>query len=409
MGKDLNGKELGKGLSQRADGMYYGRIMIDGVRIVAYSMKLSKCKEELKEKKNRLIAERALGLDIRKTKTLTLDEWFNEWFVTYKVPYLKESSVTPLRTKYRMTFSKTLGDMKIKDITNMDVQRAINFLHEDGISASALKDGLGLLRGCFDVAQGNKVVLGNPSIGVKVPWKAKLKGFRVLTREEQRVFLQFCEGSWYKEMLYVMFGTGMRIGEVGGLKWGDINWANKTITIKRALMAQYEDGVKKIKLTSPKTINSYRDIPFFDQVEESLRSQKEKQDRRIKELGKRRWRQEGELSDFVFTSSFGSPILRHIAEKEINKITSAINQVEWTKAKEEEREPIEFARLYPHAIRHTFCTRLFEKGVDPKVVQLIMGHSQLSTTMDIYTHVTKEKMLKDVGGIDGIANPKHNE
>ena len=401
MGKDLNGNELGAGFCQREDGMYCGRTMINGVRVVAYSKKLSKCKENLKKKKNDLIVKATLGIDVKKNNELFLDDWFEEWFTKYKIPCIKESSIPSLKTKYRMSFGKVLGEKKVKDILNVDVQTAMVYLYENGTSVSALKEGLNLLRDCLEVAKANNIILGNPSIGIKVPWPTKSRPRRFLTVSEQRTFLRFVEDSWYKELFYVMFGTGMRIGEVGGLKWSDINW-DEGININRSLLAQYDNGEKKIKLTPPKTINSYREIPFLPSVKEALLSQKEKQKARIKEIGKKRWRQEGELTDFVFTTSFGSPVTRYIAEREINKVVNAINDAEWEAAKQEHRKPVVFEKVYPHAIRHTFCTRLFEKKLDPKVVQMIMGHAMLSTTMDIYTHVTKEKQKQEFSNIDDI-------
>lgn len=401
MGKDLNGNELGPGFSQREDGMYYGRAMVNGVRVAAYSKKLSKCKETLKKKKNDLIAKATLGIDLKRNKELFLDDWFEEWFTAYKVPCIKESSIPSLKTKYRMSFGKALGDKKVKDILNVDVQTAMITLYQNGTSVSALKEGLNLLRECLEVAKANNIILGNPSIGIKVPWATKTRARRFLSVDEQKTFLKFTEDSWYKELFYVMFGTGMRIGEVGGLKWSDINW-DEGININRALLAQYDDGVKKLKLTAPKTINSYREIPFLPSVKEALLSQKTKQEARIKEIGKKRWRQDGELTDFVFTTSFGSPVTRYIAEREINKVVKAINDAEWEAARQENREPVVFEKVFPHAIRHTFCTRLFEKKLDPKVVQMIMGHSLLSTTMDIYTHVTKEKQKEEFANIDDI-------
>lgn len=84
----------------------------------------------------------------------------------------------------------------------------------------------------------------------------------------------------------------------------------------------------------------------------------------------------------------GSPVTRYIAEKEIKKAVQAINYREDVQAKAEKREPVEFKDLYPHAIRHTFCSRCFEKKMEPKIVQQLMGHAHYSTTIDIYTHVT---------------------
>lgn len=130
-------------------------------------------------------------------------------------------------------------------------------------------------------------------------------------------------------------------------------------------------------------------------VEEKLKAWKKKQDKERLRLG-RRWRSQGEFSDLVFTTSMGSPVTRYIGEKETKKIVKAINQREAFEAVKEQREPVEFEHVYPHAIRHTFCSRCFEKGMNPKVVQNLMGHARYSTTIDIYTHVMGETFDNEV-------------
>ena len=88
---------------------------------------------------------------------------------------------------------------------------------------------------------------------------------RVLTVEEQRIFLSYLaqNKSWYEELYKFMLLTGLRIGEVGGLQWEDIDFSNRFIYVKRTLSYQYEDGKKTMRLTSPKTENSVRKVPFF--------------------------------------------------------------------------------------------------------------------------------------------------
>ena len=228
-----------------------------------------------------------------------------------------------------------------------------------------------------------------------MPWENHQVERRFLTVDEQNTFLKKVETEccWYKEMFYIMFLTGMRVGEVGGLKWEDVDFKNKCIHINRSLSIQYEAGVKKMRLTTPKTHNSYRTIPFMGEAEEMFLSQKSKQDAAKKELGSR-WRDEG-FENLVFTSSMGSPVIRHSAEKRINRVVDEINKEEIFQAIRERREPVLFEKVYPHAIRHTFCSRCFEKGMNPKYVQGLMGHQHYSTTIDIYTHVTADKMQNE--------------
>jgi len=98
----------------------------------------------------------------------------------------------------------------------------------------------------------------------------------------------------------------------------------------------------------------------------------------------------------VFTTNMGSPVIRHVAQKVINSIVNEINLNRKYNAETSGEEYIEFPKLYPHAIRHTFCSRCFEKGLNPKVVQKIMGHAYYSTTIEIYTHITEELYHEDV-------------
>jgi integrase len=259
-----------------------------------------------------------------------------------------------------------------------------------------MREALGRMRECMESAKNNQIISLNPCFEINVPWENTQVRRRFLSREEQNTFLAAMEHNWYKEMFYIMFLTGMRFGEVGGLMWKDIDFENKCLHINRSLSCQYEYGEKILRLTAPKTHNSYRKIPFFGEAEEMFQSQKNKVDLLKKTLG-RRWRAAGEYEDLVFVTTMGSPVLRYHAEKEIKKVIKQINEQEAFDSVREQREPHYFEDLYPHAIRHTFCSRCFEADMQPKVVQSIMGHQHYSTTIDIYTHVTDEKYQEEIG------------
>lgn len=390
MGKDLKGKELGTGLRQRKDGRYEARAKINGIEINLYEINLKELKTSFQNAKE----EAQNNIDLKRIK-ITLNEWFEEWFTNYKIPNIKETSVFPMRSKYHNTFGKAIGNMKVAEIRNMDIQCVINDMKKMGRASSSMRDALGRVRECLESAKNNRIIDVNPCFEINVPWENTSIQRRFLSVEEQQRFLQEIEYNWYREMFYIMFLTGMRIGEVGGLKWEDIDWKKKCINIHRSLSCQYENGVKTMRLTKPKTHNSYRSIPFMGEAEEMLISQKAKQDKQKKAYGKR-WRSGGEYEGLVFTTSLGSPIIRNVAEKEIKKIVQAINFQESVESIKENREVNEFKDLYPHAIRHTFCSRCFEKGMDPKVVQMLMGHQHYSTTIDIYTHVTEAKFEDEI-------------
>lgn len=217
--------------------------------------------------------------------------------------------------------------------------------------------------------------------------------------DEQKKFLETAETEygWYYPMLKVMLLTGMRISEVGGLCWSDIDYDNDVIHIRRALFSQYEYGKKKLHFTTTKTINSERDIPMMEDCKKMLKLQKKNQNKIKKELGKR-YRSENEegLSDLVFTSSMGSAATRYNVAPIINKIVKSINLREDYESVKENRKPIYMEQVSPHALRRTFCTRCFEAGMNIKVVQKIMGHSNYAVTANIYTEVMPDKMNEEV-------------
>ena len=390
MPKDLKGRELPKGIYQRKDGRYEARALINGIKIQLYNFNLKELKVEFEKRKQ----EARQGVD-KKLSNITLNEWFEEWFTRYKIPKIKETSITPMKTKYRANFGRLIGNMKVSEIRNMDIQDVINTMQREGKATSSMRDALGRVRECLESAKNNRIISENPCFDITVPWENVSKERRFLSQEEQNRFLLQVEDNWYKEMFYIMFLTGMRIGEVGGLKWEDVDFKNKCININRSLSCNYDSGVKTVKLTTPKTHNSYRKIPFMGEAEEMFLSQKKKQDIIKKELGKR-YRSDGEFADLVFVTSMGSPVFRHHAEKEVKKVVKAINEQEAFDSVREKREPHYFEDLYPHAIRHTFCSRCFQLNMNPKVVQKLMGHQHYSTTIDIYTHVMQDDINSEV-------------
>ena len=271
MGKDLRGKELGKGIYQRKDGRYEARAKINGKTIDIFGRNLRELKKRFEEEK-----EEAENVLEAKRKKITLNEWFEEWFQNYKVPYIKETSIFPMRSKFYNSYGKYLGDKRLIDITNIDIQSVINIMRKEGKATATMRDALGRMRDCMESAKNNMLIQINPCFEIKVPWENKQIERRFLYKDEQNRFLKAVEHNWYKEMFYIVFLTGMRIGEVGGLMWSDIDFENKCIHINRSLSCQYEYGNKMLRLTEPKTHNSYRKIPFFGEAEEMYRAQQRK-------------------------------------------------------------------------------------------------------------------------------------
>lgn len=393
MGKDLKGKDLGKGFSQRKDGRYEARATVNGVKIDIYDMNLAKLKKNFEQEK-----AKALRDEKNVRPNVTLEEWYKEWFEKCKSPQLK--SVVSRKTydrKARNTYVSILGKKRMTDITQMNIQTATNELVQREYVERTIREALGVMRECFDIAIVNHIITTNPCTGIAIKDANTQTERRVMTHEEQDIFLNEVRGGYYYEPYCILLLTGMRIGEFSGLQWQDIDFVNKQIYIKRSMMTAYIDGKKIEELTTPKTSNSYRTIPFFGETEELLKSWKKKQDVVRKKMGDR-WRANPEHGDLVFTSSVGSPVTRYVIVHDINKVVQNINLKEIYKASAEGRMPKTFEHLHPHAFRHTFATRCFEKGLDPLFIQSIMGHSNYSTTVS-YTHVLDDVRAREVAKI----------
>lgn len=398
-------RKLPKGIRENK-GTYEARAMVNGVKICLYGSDLDHLIEEFHQAKEKV----KNSIDYRKTM-ITLNEWFEEWFTEVKAHKVKETSIHPMKNNFKRTFGFYIGSKKLKDIKPLDVQRALNTMEQEGISNSAMREALGRLRECMEFAVGNQMITSNPCLIVEVPWTyKKAKEEIALTQEEQNALLNEVEDSWYKEMFYFMCLTGVRVGELGGLQWSDIDFSKKCITIRRSLSCSYCNGKKREMLVSPKTVNSTRQIPFLGEMEEVLKSQKEKQKRLRAELGER-WRSGEEFSDLVFTTGMGSPCSRYIVDKEVKKVIKRIREKEAVLAVQKQREPKVIRDFHLHTLRHTFATRCFENKMEPKVVQSLLGHSSISITLNIYTHVLDNKMDEEIKkfGVAKTQNDPYSE
>lgn len=384
MGKDLKGKDIGKGFSQRKDGRYEARATINGVKIDIYGTNLAKLKKEFEQEKIKVLKnEKVLNPDI------TLNEWFTEWFKRFKSPQLKNDVCRKVyERKIKNTYIDLLGDKKISNISQINIQDASIELINRGYTANTIRTALGVLAECLDVAILNRFIINNPCKGIKLPEINEYKEKRVLSNWEQELFLEVIQNKYYEEAYKILLSTGMRVGEFSGLQWGDVDFENQVIHIRRSLTTAYDNGKKIEELSSPKTANSYRDIPFFGETETLFLLWKKKQDTYKEKLGSR-WRANPELGDLVFTTTMGSPVTRYVLMHDLPNTVGNMKLMEEYNADKENREPREIKGIHPHAFRHTFITRLFEKGLEPIFIQRVAGHSNYQTTL-IYTHILDE-------------------
>lgn len=209
MGKALNGKNLGKGFSQRKDGRYEARATINGVKIDLYDMSLSKLKKAFELKKAEVLRDEK---GVR--PNVTLKDWYEEWFEKFKVPQLKStSSIKSYNRKTKNTFIAILGEKRVKDITQINLQVATNELAEKGYGERTIREAIGVLRECLDIAVINRIIPVNPCVGLLVKSTYTQHKRRVMTHEEQDLFLNEAKSSYYYEAYAILLLTGIRIGD----------------------------------------------------------------------------------------------------------------------------------------------------------------------------------------------------
>ncbi len=386
MGLDLKGKELGKGLSQRKNGMYQGRYLDrHGRRVTLYDRNLYRLKEDLKAAESGLKEEKR-EFQNRGRRGMTLDKWFDTWMDVYKYGKLRESTKQHYIQIYQKHIAPTLGRKQLVDITHAQVQRLINTLDKEGAGYSVKNRCQILLYDMFSKAILDDYIFKNPAKTITMRDKEKFER-RVLSEDDQRDFFETSAGTFYNNLFVVAVNTGLRQGELCGLTPDDIDFNKHTLDVKRTLlyMKTSEDDKKEFHFGEPKTASSVRTVPLTKQCEEALRKQLTQRSIILSRLSAKPL--EG-FEDLLFVTKYGTPICNELVCEAIGKIVNEINTMR--------DEADKFESFSCHCFRHTFATRCFEAGVSPKTVQSYLGHASLQMTMDLYTHVTEDKKQTDI-------------
>lgn len=375
MGKDLNGKELGKGISQRKTGEYLGRFVDRfGQRKCIYDRDL----RMLKRKLETAIKENELKHNIVNDK-ITLDEWFSQWMMVYKQPIIRENTRRYYTIVYKNIISPRLGRYRLSEITQLQVQALINRVKEQGYEWETQNKVRVLLIDMFNRAMEDDFVTKNPAKSVRTASIKPDEERRVLTQEEQASFFETAAGTFYANAYVVQVNTGLRPGELFALSEKDLDFEKKCISVTKTLLYEKFEGdeERSFHYGDPKTKKSIRVVPMNRICETALKRQivqKSFLSKKYKGL-------EG-FENVLFTTKFNTPINTSIYNDSITRIIAELNLV---------RDNLEeFEKFSGHTFRHTFATRCIEAGVSPKTLQSYLGHATLQMTMNLYVHVTEK-------------------
>lgn len=391
--KDLRGRSLRKGEVQRQSDKRYMYTYRDplGRRKYIYAMDLA----ELREKEAKLMKDQLDGLDLYVAGKASLNDTFDRYMsAKYN---LRESTRSAYEYTYDHYIRETFGRKRIAEIKYSDVLQFYYYLlNQKEISLGTLDSIHCLLHPTFQLAVRDEIIRKNPTDGVMKEISresGKNRGVRhALTVQQQRAFMEYIANHpiyfhWWP-MFTILLGTGCRIGEALGLRWQDLDFENRVISINHSLVYYQTRDSKKcmLRVSLPKTEAGIRTIPMLDIVKDAFEMLYEEQE----ENGFNETEIDG-MTGFIFCNRFGGVPNPQTVNHTIKRILNQYNADEVVRAKKERREPIILPDFSCHHLRHTFCTRLCEHETNLKVIQAIMGHKNIETTMDIYAEATEEK------------------
>ena len=395
--KDSKGRVLLKGEFQRPDGRYqFSYSMASGKRgyIYAYSL------EDLRRKEREYKLASWNGATNYGTN-VTINFMYDK-SMSLKVG-IKESTYASYLQTYNNHVRDDFGKLNINKVVHSDILAYYNhLLRKKKLSIKTIALVHLQLLSAFQLAVLDGLIVKNPLDGAFRTFKraaaTEERKIHALTIEEQKAFLQFISGHpiWgrYHSIFQIMLGTGLRVGELCGLRWQDVDLEERIIDINHGLVkvkAVKGESKEHYAISLPKTKAGIRRIPIMKPVVDAFL-----EEYRIAEAKDFISTSIDGYSGFIFTKENGNVFDSTRLDLALRKIVESYNKQEVIIAKRENREPFFLPHISNHMLRHTFCTRLCERDMNIKVIQTLMGHASINITMNIYAEVSEKKQFDEI-------------
>ena len=394
MGKNLKGKECGKGICQRKDGLYTARFVNKrGVRQEKFFSTIPEARNWLDDAR---YADKHDNVFV--PSDMTVDAWFDYWIKNI-VGDLAPNTLRNYRERYKFNIQPIIGGMLLSDVKPMHCKMVLNQMDND-YAGSTIRQTYICMGTMLKSALMNDLIVRHPMNGVRYtkPVRA-VNDIKYLTLEEQEKFMEVAKRSHNYYQYALLLETGLRTGELVGLTWDAIDWKKRTLTVNKTLEYRHKQGYWRAG--PPKTQQSYRTIPLtskayeiLEKVYANVRYRKEADTlSQTLEYMDRRTGEKSTLvmSDLVFINwRTGEPAKNSSYDTHLYKLC----------------DEAKIKRFCMHALRHTYATRAIESGMQPKVLQKLLGHASIKTTMDRYVHVTEDSLLKAIKQFENASSAK---
>ena len=370
MGKSLSGKELGLGICQRKDGLYQGRFTNRfGKRETLYDKKLNNLRIRLRKAQ---IDDDNAANPLK--SNMTLDEWYDIWIDTFK-RNCRNTTIVEYKGIYK-SIKQELGWRKLQTLEPVILQKVLNDLKSDN-QRKMVKT---ILSDILDKAKRNGLISKNPAKNLITQIDNEYpKERRVLSIQETELFLEYSKESRYYNLFVVALETGMRIGELKALYWNDIDFSRRALWVKKTMCLVRGDHGTYFEVHNPKTFSGNRLIPLTNKCIEALMRQKTLNTSTVQKY------KDTNFTNLVFPSKKNQPFHDMVILESIHNVIAKMAA-----------DGFYVEKFGPHTFRHTFATRAIENDMNPKTLQRILGHSSLQMTMNLYCHVSDDKLFDEM-------------